>query len=81
MTVLEARIRRRLFGTRYVHVFRNGEEVFGGDDNVVKIQIRRTHAGVRLWSLWSERRDDVETDLEVMEWYLPNIDELRVERA
>ena len=79
MTILEARIRRRIWGTRYVCVFRNGEEVFGGDDGVVKLRIKRN--GVRLWSLWADRRHDEETDLEVMEWWFPSIDELRVEKA
>ena len=78
MTVLGARIRRYLFGTRCVQIFRGGDEVFGSDEDVVKL--RRTHDGVRVWSLWSELRDDVETDMEVMYWWFPHIDEMRVER-
>ena len=84
MTILEARLRRYLFGTRCVQIFRDGEEVFGGDDAVVKL--RRKHDGVRVWSLWSVRShccddcDDLETDLEVMEWHFFHIDELRIER-
>jgi len=78
MNLLEARIRRRLFGTRCVQIFRDGEEVFGSDEDVVKL--RRKDGGVQVWSLWSNRRDDVETDLEVMEWHFFHIDELRIER-
>jgi len=78
MTILEARIRRRLFGTRNVQIFRDGNEVLGSDDDVVKL--RRKDGGVRVWSLWSELRDDVETNLEVMYWWFPHIDEMRVER-
>lgn len=76
MTTLEARIRRRLFRPRQVQVFYDGEEQFGSDDNVVKL--RRTHTGVRLWCLWSDRHHGEETNLEVMEYYFPHIDELRV---
>ena len=76
MTVLEARIRRRLFGTRCVQIFRGGEEVFGGDDDVVKV--RRKDGGVRVWSLWSDRYHDEEENFEVMDWWFPSIDELRV---
>ena len=78
MTILEARIRRYLFGTRCVQIFRGGEEVFGGDEDVVKL--RRTSTGVRLWCLWSDRHHDEETNLEVVEWWFPVIDELRVSR-
>ena len=78
MTILEARLRRYLFGTRCVQIFRGGDEVFGGDEDVVKLRLKRS--GVRVWSLWSELRDDVETDLEVMEWQFFHIDELRIER-
>ena len=78
MTILEARIRRRLFGPRQVQVFYGGEEQFGSDDNVVKL--RRTHAGVRLWCLWSDRHHDEETNLEVAEYWFPTVDELRVSR-
>jgi len=78
MTVLEARIRRRLFGTRCVEIFRGGEEVFGSDDDVVKM--RRTPVGVRLWCLWSDRHHDEEANLEVLEWWFPVIDELRVRK-
>ena len=76
MTILEARIRRRIFGTRCAQIFRGGDEVFGGDDDVVKL--RRKGNGVQIWSLWSERRDDAETDLEVMEWWFASFDELRI---
>lgn len=78
MTILEARIRRYLFGTRCVQIFRGGEDVFGGDDDVVKL--RRKRNGVRVWSLWSQRWNDVEAYLEVLEWWYPVIDELRVMR-
>lgn len=78
MTILEARIRRRLFGTRCVQIFRDGEEVFGADADVVKV--RRTYDGVRVWSLWSDCHHDEETNLEVMEWRFFHIDELRIER-
>lgn len=76
MTILEARIRRRLLRPRQVQVFYDGEEQFGSDDNVVKL--RRTSAGVRLWCLWSDRRNDEETNLEVSEYWFPTVDELRV---
>lgn len=79
MTILEARIRRSLFGTRSVQVFRGGDLVFGSDADVVKM--RRTRTGVRLWSLWAERRHGVEEDLEVMEWWFPVMDEMRVEKV
>ena len=75
---MEARIRRRLFGTRCVQIFRGGEEVFGADADVVKLRCGRS--GVRVWSLWSELRDDVETNMEVMEWWFPSLDEMRVMR-
>ena len=78
MRILEARIRRRLFGTRCVQIFRGGEEVFGGDEDVVKLRLKRS--GVRVWSLWSDRHHDEETNLEVMEWYFASFDELRIER-
>jgi len=78
MTVLEARIRRRLFGTREVSIFRGGDEVFGSDDDVVKM--RRTPTGVRLWCFWSDWHHDEETNLEVLEWWFPVIDELRVRK-
>jgi len=47
VTILEARISRYLFGTRCVQIFRGGEDVFGGDDDVVKL--RRKRNGVRVW--------------------------------
>ena len=78
VTILEARIRRRLCGTRNVQVFRGGDMVFGSDDDVVKL--RRKRNGVRVWSLWSQRWNDVEAYLEVLEWWYPVIDELRVMR-
>lgn len=75
--ILEARIRRRLLGTRCVQIFRGGENV-GGDDDVVKL--RRKRNGVRVWSLWSDRHHGEESNLEVMDWWFPVIDELRVMR-
>lgn len=78
MTILEARIRRHLFGVRGVQIFRGGEEVFGSDEDVVKL--RRTHTGVRVWSLWADRHHGVETNLEVMEWHFASFDELRIMR-
>ena len=78
MTITEARIRRRLLGTRQVQVFRGGEEVFSDDDDVVKV--RRTLLGVRLWTLWSHWRDGEETEHEVVDWWFPTADEVRVNR-
>jgi len=78
LTILEARLRRYLFGTRCVQVFRGGDLVLGSDDDVVKV--RRTHTGVRVWALWSDRHHGEETNLEVMAWWFPVVDELRVMR-
>ena len=78
MTILEARIRRRLFRPRQVQVFYGGELQFSDEDDVVKM--RRTRTGVRLWCLWSDRRHGEETNLEVVEFWFPRLDELRVSR-
>jgi len=78
VTILEARIRRRLFKPRVVQVFYCGDEQFGSDEDCVKL--RRTRTGVRLWCLWSDRHHGVETNREVVEWWFPAVDELRVSR-
>ena len=77
MTISEARIRRRIFGTRRVQVFRNGEDVFA-DDDVVKT--RWTLLGIRIWCLWSDRHHGEETNREVVEYRFPMVDEVRVWR-
>lgn len=69
MTITEARIRRRLFGTRDVQVFISGHQVFS-DDDVVKV--RYAQSGVRVWTLWDH--DDLN------EWWFPQVDEVRVAR-
>jgi hypothetical protein len=78
LTITEARLRRRLFRPYYLQVFRAGELVFGEDEDTVKY--RRTKTGVRIWMLWSNRHHGVETNREVMEWWFPVVDELRVSR-
>jgi hypothetical protein len=75
MTLLEARIRRRLFGTKRVTVstILPGEVVFE-DDSVVKL--RRVRDGIRLWTFWwGKHQED-----EVVEWWFPCPDEVRIER-
>ena len=77
MTITEARIRRRLFGTRRIQVFCNGNDVFA-DDDVVKT--RWTPRGVRIWCLWSDRHHGEETNCEVAEYWFRTVDEVRVWR-
>ena len=74
MTLLEAKIRRRFFLPKIVTVFVNGENVFGGDEDVIKV--RRTRMGVRLWTYWPKTRMD---DARVMEWWFPFVSEVRFE--
>jgi len=69
VTITEARIRRRIFGSRSVQVFACGDLTFS-DDEVVKV--RYTNTGVRIWSLWDH--DDLN------EWWFPQVDEVRVAR-
>lgn len=66
MSALEARLRRRIFGTRLVKVF-VGDECPFQDDDVVKVRVRGR--GVRLWVLWDD---------EVREYLFPACDEVRV---
>jgi hypothetical protein len=73
VTVLEARIRRRLLRPYEVQVFTNGgEECRFNDSDVVRVRRRRD--GIRIWTYWSD-------DREVMEWWFPSPDEVRVSRA
>jgi hypothetical protein len=75
MNVLTARIRRRLLGTRYVQVFKDGATLTA-DDDVVKVRLRRD--GVRIWALWGGWKH--EPEYEVVEFWFPRPDEVRVGR-
>lgn len=74
MTILEARIRRRLGLMRWVHVFVKDDCVFE-DEDVVKL--RRVRDGVRIWTYWTGKYQEPE----VIEWWFPHPDEVRVERG
>jgi hypothetical protein len=69
VTSLEARIRRRIFGTRWVQVFIDEVCQFDGAD-VVKV--RRAGRGVRLWLLW---------ETGVREYLFPACDEVRISKG
>jgi len=73
VTTLEARIRRRLRVPITVRIFVADECVFE-DDSVVKLRYRKN--GVRLWTFWwGKHQQD-----EVVEWWFPLPDEVRIER-
>ena len=78
MTTLEARIRRRLFGTRWVQVLGPDDvgELFG-DEDVVRVRYE-TH-GVRVWTYWTA---DYAAHRGVTEWFYPwsRATEVRVSR-